>query len=100
MRNCKLKLNDNKTEMTIILRSNLSFQVDDFGSTVLNGCDLVPAVPIKNIGIKFDKSLNFKQHINMLVKSYNYQMRNICAIRKFSNMDSVVTHSFLSLAKS
>ena len=93
----KLKLNDGKTEMIIVHGSNRSFRTEDFGTIVVNGCDLAPLGSIRNLGIIFDESLNFKQHICMLVKSCNYHLRNICAIRKFLDRDSVVTliHSFV-----
>ena len=93
----KLKLNDGKTEMIIVHGSNRSFHADDFGTIVVNGCDLAPSASVRNLGIIFDERLNFKQHINMLVKSCNYHMRNIYAIRKFLDRDSVVTllHSFV-----
>ena len=93
----KLKLNDGKTELIIFHGSNRSFRADDFGNIVVNGCDLAPSASVRNLGVIFDERLNFKQHINMLVKSCNYHMRNIYAIRKFLDRDSVVTliHSFV-----
>lgn len=93
----KLKLNDDKTEMIIVHGPNRSFLADSFGTIVVDGCDLAPSASVRNLGIIFDGCLNFKQHISMLVKSCNYHMRNIYAIRKFLDRDSVVTliHSFV-----
>ena len=95
----KLKLNDGKTEIIIVHGSNRSFHTDDFGTIVVNGCDLAPSASVRNLGIIFDERLNFKQHISMLVKSCNYHLRNICAIRKFLDKDSVVTLIHLSCSE-
>ena len=93
----KLMLNDGKTEIMIVHGSNRSFHTDDFGTIVVNGCDLAPSTSVRNLGIILDERLNFKQHVSMLVKSCHYHLRNIYAIRKFLDRNSVVTliHSFV-----
>lgn len=93
----KLKLNDGKTEIIIVkgnLRSNVAAE---FGTFELAGAHLHPAVSVRNLGVMFDSSLNFKDHINSLVKSCNYHIRNLYAVRRFLDSDCLVTlvHSFI-----
>ena len=73
----KLKLNDDKTEIIIVkgnLRSNV---VEEFGDFELPCAHLCPLVSAMNLGIIFDSSLNFKNHINSVVKTCNYHIRNL-----------------------
>ena len=57
---------------------------------------LCPSVSARNLGIKFDSMLNFKNHINSVVKTCNYHIRNLYSIRKFLDQDCVITlvHSY------
>ena len=70
----KLKLNDGKTEIIIVkgnLRSNV---VEEFGDLELPCAHLCPSVSARNLGIIFDSMLNFKKHINSVVKTCNYHL--------------------------
>ena len=72
--------------------------MDDFSSITVSGCNIVPMVSTKNLGITFDESLNFYQHINRFVRSCSYHMRNF-VIRKFLNMDNVAFIFYMSRLK-
>ena len=70
----KLKLNDGKAEIIIVkgnLRSNV---VEEFGDLELPFAHLCPSVSARNLGIIFDSMLNFKNHINSVVKTCNYHL--------------------------
>ena len=93
----KLKLNDGKTEI-IIVKGNLRSDVAaEFGTFELAGAHLHPALSVRNLGVIFDSSLNFKDHISSVVKSCNYHIRNLYAVRRFLGSDCLVTlvHSFI-----
>ena len=71
----KLKLNDGKIEIIIVkghLRSNV---VEEFGDLELPCAHLCLSVSARNLGIIFDSMLNFKNHINSVVKTCNYHIR-------------------------
>ena len=93
----KLKLNDGKTNIIIVkgnLRSNV---VEEFGDLELPCAHLCPSVSARNLGIIFDSSLNFKNHINSVVKTCNYHIQNLYSIRKFLNQDCLITFVYLSI---
>ena len=76
----KLKLNDGKTEIIIVkgnLRSNV---VEEFGDLELPCAHLYPSVSARNPGIIFDSMLNFKNHINSVVKTCNYHIWNLYTV--------------------
>ena len=87
----KLKLNDGKTEIVIIkggLRSNLEAE---FGSLDIGGVQLYPSVSVKNLGVVLDSNLNFKHHVNSLVKNCNFHIRNLYAVRRYLSKDILIT---------
>ena len=45
----------------------------------------------------FDSMLNFKNHINSVVKTCNYHIRNLYSVRKFLDQDCLITlvHSLI-----
>ena len=91
MQKRKLKLNNDKTEIMIVRGTNRSVRADVFGSIGTGGVDLVPSDSVRNLGVIFDESLNFVKHINLLVRDCNYHMRNIGAIRRYLDRNSVIT---------
>ena len=92
----KLKLNDGKTEIIIVkgnLRSNV---VEEFGELELPCSHLCPSVSARNLGIIFDSSLNFKNHINSVVKTCNYHI-GICIVLENSWIKVVLLHLYTLL---
>ena len=64
--------------------SKVALRVDierEFDALNLGGLLLYPSSSIKNMGMIIDSSLNFKCHINNLVKVCNYHIRNLYAVR-------------------
>ena len=75
----------------IIVKGNLrSNVVEEFGDLELPCAHLCP-VSARNLGIIFDSMLNFKNHINSVVKTCNYHIWNLYSIRKFLDQDCLIT---------
>ena len=49
---------------------------------------------VGNLAVIFDDSLNFVKHINLLVRDFNYHMRNVDAVRRHWDRSRVVTISY------
>ena len=97
MKERKLKLNDCKTEVMVVrgnLRRNL---VNDFGVLNLGNVELAPVETAKNLGVLFDSSLSFRNHINSVVKTCNYHIRSLYIIRRFLKRENVLAlvHSLI-----
>ena len=68
----KLKLNESKTDI-LVVKGGLKVDTEtELGALDLGDLQLYPSPSVKNLGITFDSSLNFKHHINSLVKTCNY----------------------------
>ena len=92
----KLKLNDVKTEI-IIIRGNLrNVSVANFGEMSFGDTQLVPCESAKNLGV-LDSSLSFRSHIDSIVKTCNFHIRNLYMIKDFVNRKNLVTlvHSLI-----
>ena len=93
----KLKPNDGKTE-TIIIRGNLrNVSVANFGEMGFGDTHLVPCESAKNLGVVLDSSLSFRSHIDSIVKTCNFHIRNLYMIKHFVNRKNLVTlvHSLI-----
>ena len=82
-----LKLNDDKTELIVILPKNVEpvFPV----SITIGGHTTVPATeepdppgPPRNLGVYMDSSLTFEKHAKKTLKSANYNLYSIGKIRR------------------
>ena len=93
----KLKLNEGKTEI-LLVRGNLRSDYErEFGALNLGDASLCPGAHAKNLGVLFDPNLNFRYHINSLVKNCNYHIRNLYAVRRYLNKDILISlvHSLI-----
>ena len=87
----RLKLNENKTEITII-KGNMRHSIsEDFGALVLGDSMVRPLEVVKNLGVILDSSLKLDKHVSMIVKSCNFQLRNLYAVKRFLNKESLIT---------
>ena len=78
-----------------ILRSNV---VEEFGDLELPCAHLCPSVSARNLGIIFDSMLNFKNHINSVVKTCNYhRLFGICIVLGNSWIKIVLLHLYTLL---
>ena len=59
----KLKLNDGKTEIIVILGNLRNVSVANFGDMSFGDAQLVPCESAKNLSVVLDSSLSFRSHI-------------------------------------
>ena len=86
-----LKLNESKTEI-VIVRGNLRNDLrTDFGMLHFENTQLVPYGCAKNLGVVFDSILSFRPHIDSVVKTCNFHIRNLYMIRNFINRDNLLS---------
>ena len=93
----KLKLNESKTDI-LLVKGGLRVDIEtEFGALDLEGLLLYPSSSVKNLGMTIDSSLNFKCQINNLVKVCNYNIRNLYAVRKYLNKETLtgLVHSLI-----
>ena len=93
----KLKLNDGKTEITVIRGNFRNVSVPDFGVMSFGDTQLVPCESAKNLGVVLDSSLRFRSHIDSIVKTYNFHIHNLYMIKDFVNRKNLITlvHSLI-----
>ena len=82
MTESKLKLNPSKTEF-LFIRTNLQRKtfLHNFPCLIL-GQDTNPSASAKNLGVVFDSSLNFRNHISQTCRAYFYHISDLCRIQK------------------
>ena len=79
------------------LRSLLSeetlkmFLYQIFGAMSFGNTQLVPCEPTKNLCVVLDSSLSFRSHIDSIVKTCNFHIRNLYMIKDFVNRKILVT---------
>ena len=84
----KLKLNPNKTEFFICgTAQNISKLPPDVVLT-LEGNVFKPSTSVRNLGIIFDSHMSMTPHINSLISSLNFHLRNIRRISRFLDFDT------------
>ncbi len=93
----KLKLNDDKTEVLIILpsrqihkRSISKVRIGDTGVSVNSKA--------KNLGVIFDDTLSMKEQVNAVAKGCYAQLRSIGHLRQYLSFDaaSSLIHAFIT----
>jgi hypothetical protein len=97
MRDNKLKLNDDKTELLIITTARQAHKVT-IDHIKIGDCT-VKAVPIaKNLGATFDNTMTLNNHVTALIKSCNFQLRSVGQARKFLTQKAAdkIIHAFIS----
>ena len=82
-----LKLNESKTEFFVVASSyflktlkNVSLKIGDSLIT--------PSSNIKNLGVVFDQTLSMSDHVQHIVRTVNFHLRNIYRIRRYITFDS------------
>ena len=90
MKRRRLKLNS-KTELNLVRGSLRNDILEDFGFVDFDVVQLRPVESIRDLGVCFDSKLTFKKHMNLLVRNYNYHVRNIYAVKHYLDKQSVLT---------
>ena len=91
MKNSKLKLNANKTEFIIIGTVTQRAKLDGFFPTHILNQIVTPAPSVSNLGVNFDESLNFKQHISKTCRCCFYHICDLRCIRRFLSLSVAKT---------
>ena len=92
----KFKLNDDKTEFSIIGTQQQLSKVHIERLSV-GDVSVVPVTAARNLGTWFDTNLSLVTHITKTCKAAFYHLHNIRCIRKFLTMEStkVLVHAFI-----
>ena len=81
----KLKLNDQKTEF-IIVRGRRRLDADENEFVInLGDSQLPPVGSVRNLGVYINSRLDYKEHINSIVKSCCLHIRNLYRVKHFVN---------------
>ena len=91
----KLKLNTEKTEL-LYLHSRFRPCLD-LGAINLGSDNVYPSPKARNIGAIFDSTLTMSAHVNSIVKSGFYHLRNIAKIRNVLSRETtkILIHAFV-----
>ena len=88
MQKKKLKLNENKTECILIGSKYNLRRFDNISSISISNEKIVLADKVRDLRVINDRSLTLDDHINSVVKTANFYLKNIASIRKFLNEDA------------
>ena len=93
----KLKLNSDKTELLLFHSNSRKKPIPDI-SISINGTIINKGLSARNLGVIFDSTLSFKDHISSICKNSFYHLRNIHKIKKYLPPSSLATlvHAFIS----
>ena len=83
----KLKLNPSKTEFLLIGTKLKREQILNIFPCLILVEDTNPSASVKNLGVVFDSSLNFRKHISQTCKACFYYIRDLRRIRKSLSLD-------------
>ena len=92
----KLKLNDDKTQLIVF---SSKYRPRPYLSNVHIGSECIEqSNTVRNLGVLFDQTLSFGEHVSKLYKSSHYHLRSISKIRKYLDENSTETlvHAFVS----
>ena len=88
MKEAKLQLNTDKTELLLIGTKQQLQKINM--STLCVGNDLIkPSKEVKNLGVWLDPSLTLNTHINKTCSIAFYHLYNLRRIRKYLSQESV-----------
>ena len=73
----KLELNDGKTKIIVVRGHRRNVSVGNFGEMSFGDTQLVPCESAKNLSVVLDSSLSFRSHIDSIVKTCNFHIRNL-----------------------
>ena len=93
----KLKLNNGKTEIIVIRGNHRNVSEANFGVMSFGDTQLVPCESAKNLSVVLNSLLSFRSHIDFIVRTYNFHIRNLYMIKDFVNRKNLVTlvHSLI-----
>ena len=95
----RLKLNGDKTEMTVFAKPRASSRVRPLlPSLHIDNATIDPQPNCRVLGSFFDSEMSMEKHISNFCKSANFQINNIYSIRKYLDPETLETlvHAFVS----
>ena len=87
----KLKLNDDKTEAMIVSSSSLSLSALLPASLVVGDATVPFSKTVKNLGVVLDSHLTMNAQAGNVIRSVNFELRRISAIRHFLSVEATKT---------
>ena len=93
----KLKFNDDKTE-GLLIGSPQQLKKINIESLTVGSSQVHPTTSARNLGVIFDNHLTMKPHIQQVVKSAWYHLRNLFQIRKYltQSASETLVHAFIT----
>ena len=95
----RLKLNENKTEMMVIVSPKLRHHLPDNISLSVCNSQVETSDHVRNLGVIFDSSLSTSKQVTALSQSLNFHLYNISRVRRFLT-EEVCHHVVRSLVLS
>ena len=97
MQKNKLKLNEEKTELLILLPARQIHKCS-LSSINIGGCQIEASSTVRNLGVLFDSTLQMKPQVNAIVKSCNFQLRRIGKLRQYLSSEAATNliHAFIT----
>ena len=83
MTNNLLKLNDNKTEVIVIITHSNTSQNQHIGINIGDSLITPSSERPRNLGVLFDSKCSLHDHVSKIRKSINYNLYSIRKIRKY-----------------
>ena len=87
----KLKLNDDKTEIMLVIPPSLKNDPSLPSKISIAGTDIQLSSQVRNLGVIFDETLCFKQQISTVCRNAYYELRKISSIRHCLSSDATKT---------
>lgn len=94
-----LKLNHQKSELIILGSRQMLNKVATKDSCIHVGNNTVyPSSKTRNLGVIFDTSMSFNDHVSHISRSIRYQLRNLSFVRKYLTRDATeqLVHALIS----
>ena len=94
----RLKLNGDKTELTIFRSSFISRSTPSFPPIVISDSLIESQLCCRNLGSFFDSSLSMDIHVQNICKSSYFHLKNISSMRHYLDLKTTesLIHAFIS----
>ena len=90
MKQNKLKLNEEKTEVLIVCSPRQRHKLT-IAQVSVCGTNISPTPNVRNLGAVFDQNLNMADQVTAICRSVNHQLRHIGKIRKYLSQEAANT---------
>ena len=93
----RLKLNGDKTELTIFRTPTMSRNITLFPSLSISNSHIDPQTCCRNLGAYFDERLCMDIHVQNICKASYFHLRNIASIRSYLDLKTTesLVHAFI-----